>query len=83
MDAYVLRIILDYSLLEWKELGEEGPAGNDWEDRKIGRRGDFLVRRMELAKHFLRTNIEPEWINDESRLVPTLATVNFLDAISF
>nr|BEV76990.1 RNA polymerase subunit beta' [Murraya koenigii] len=57
-----LRIILDYSLLEWKELGEEGPAGNDWEDRKIGRRRDFLVRRMELAKHFLQTNIEPEWM---------------------
>nr|WPX85695.1 RNA polymerase beta' subunit [Aegle marmelos]BEV74629.1 RNA polymerase subunit beta' [Aegle marmelos] len=57
-----LRIILDNSLLEWKELGEEGPAGNDWEDRKIGRRRDFLVRRMELAKHFLRTNIEPEWM---------------------
>nr|YP_010863472.1 RNA polymerase beta' subunit [Citrus unshiu x Citrus sinensis]YP_010863557.1 RNA polymerase beta' subunit [(Citrus unshiu x Citrus sinensis) x Citrus reticulata]YP_010868680.1 RNA polymerase beta' subunit [Citrus benikoji]UXO95733.1 RNA polymerase beta' subunit [Syzygium aromaticum]WDZ64754.1 RNA polymerase beta' subunit [Citrus reticulata]WGS91693.1 RNA polymerase beta' subunit [Citrus unshiu]WGS91863.1 RNA polymerase beta' subunit [Citrus sunki]WDZ66268.1 RNA polymerase beta' subunit [C len=57
-----LRIILDNSLLEWKELVEEGPAGNDWEDRKIGRRRDFLVRRMELAKHFLRTNIEPEWM---------------------
>nr|BEV77354.1 RNA polymerase subunit beta' [Triphasia trifolia] len=57
-----LRIILDNSLLEWKELGGEGPAGNDWEDRKIGRRRDFLVRRMELAKHFLRTNIEPEWM---------------------
>lgn len=57
-----MRIILDNSLLEWKELGEEGPAGNDWEDRKIGRRRDFLVRRMELAKHFLRTNIEPEWM---------------------
>nr|WAJ51383.1 RNA polymerase beta' subunit [Leionema ellipticum] len=57
-----LRIILDYSLLEWKELGEEGPAGNEWEDRKVGRRRDFLVRRMELAKHFLRTNIEPEWM---------------------
>nr|YP_010888640.1 RNA polymerase beta' subunit [Pedicularis megalantha]WJJ68416.1 RNA polymerase beta' subunit [Pedicularis megalantha] len=57
-----LRIILDNSLVEWKELGEEGPAGNEWEDRKIGRRKDFLVRRMELAKHFLRTNIEPEWM---------------------
>nr|UDY68939.1 RNA polymerase beta' subunit [Melicope lucida] len=57
-----LRIILDYSLLEWKELGEEGPAGNEWEDRKVGRRREFLVRRMELAKHFLRTNIEPEWM---------------------
>nr|YP_010888716.1 RNA polymerase beta' subunit [Pedicularis lyrata]WJJ68492.1 RNA polymerase beta' subunit [Pedicularis lyrata] len=57
-----LRIILDNSLVEWKELGEEGPAGNEWEDRKVGRRKDFLVRRMELGKHFLRTNIEPEWM---------------------
>nr|YP_008964858.1 RNA polymerase beta' subunit [Schwalbea americana]CDJ38610.1 RNA polymerase beta' subunit [Schwalbea americana] len=57
-----LRIILDNSLVEWKELGEEGPTGNEWDDRKVGRRKDFLVRRMELAKHFLRTNIEPEWM---------------------
>nr|YP_009524669.1 RNA polymerase beta subunit [Holboellia latifolia]YP_010026072.1 RNA polymerase beta' subunit [Holboellia angustifolia]YP_010228437.1 RNA polymerase beta' subunit [Holboellia grandiflora]QJS35434.1 RNA polymerase beta' subunit [Akebia trifoliata]AXR90293.1 RNA polymerase beta subunit [Holboellia latifolia]AXR90378.1 RNA polymerase beta subunit [Holboellia latifolia]AXR90463.1 RNA polymerase beta subunit [Holboellia latifolia]QOQ36915.1 RNA polymerase beta' subunit [Holboellia angustifolia len=55
-----LRLITDYSLVEWKELGEEGTAGNEWEDRKIGRRKDFLVRRMELAKHFIRTNVEPE-----------------------
>nr|YP_011001292.1 RNA polymerase beta' subunit [Jasminum auriculatum]WPN86388.1 RNA polymerase beta' subunit [Jasminum auriculatum] len=57
-----LRIILDNSLVEWKELGEEGPTGNEWEDRKVRRRRDFLVRRMELAKHFIRTNIEPEWM---------------------
>nr|YP_011004126.1 RNA polymerase beta' subunit [Crassula volkensii]WPS93389.1 RNA polymerase beta' subunit [Crassula volkensii] len=57
-----LRMILDYSLVEWKELGEEAITGNEWEDRKIGRRKDFLVRRMELAKHFIRTNIEPEWM---------------------
>nr|YP_010465556.1 RNA polymerase beta' subunit [Phlomis fruticosa]UUL98776.1 RNA polymerase beta' subunit [Phlomis fruticosa]WAS34095.1 RNA polymerase beta subunit [Phlomis herba-venti subsp. pungens] len=57
-----LRTILHNSLVEWKELGEEGPTGNEWEDRKVGRRKDFLVRRMELAKHFLRTNIEPEWM---------------------
>nr|YP_009669226.1 RNA polymerase subunit beta [Korupodendron songweanum]QCW94224.1 RNA polymerase subunit beta [Korupodendron songweanum] len=57
-----LRIIIDSSLVEWKELGEERLTGNEWEDRKIGRRKDFLVRRMELAKHFLRTNIEPEWM---------------------
>nr|WRO36662.1 RNA polymerase beta' subunit [Hylomecon japonica var. dissecta] len=55
-----LRLITDYSLVEWKELGEEEPTGNEWEDRKIGRRKDFLVRRMELAKHFIRTNVEPE-----------------------
>nr|YP_010365456.1 RNA polymerase beta [Pereskia aculeata]UOU85401.1 RNA polymerase beta [Pereskia aculeata]WRH31663.1 RNA polymerase beta' subunit [Pereskia aculeata] len=57
-----LRTIIDYSFAEWKELGEEGPTGNEWEDRKVGRRKAFLVRRMELAKHFIRTNIEPEWM---------------------
>nr|YP_010598589.1 RNA polymerase beta' subunit [Koenigia nummulariifolia]WAL02623.1 RNA polymerase beta' subunit [Koenigia nummulariifolia] len=57
-----LRTILESSLEEWKELGEEGTTGNDWEDRKVGRRRDFLVRRMELAKYFIRTNIEPEWM---------------------
>nr|YP_009700171.1 RpoC1 [Justicia flava]QEP94722.1 RpoC1 [Justicia flava] len=57
-----LRIILENSLVEWKELAEEGTAGNEWEDRRVGRRKDFLVKRMELAKHFLRTNIEPEWM---------------------
>nr|YP_009458374.1 RpoC1 [Patrinia saniculifolia]AUR43992.1 RpoC1 [Patrinia saniculifolia] len=57
-----LRTIVDYSLVEWKELGEEGLTGNEWEDRKIGRRKSFLSRRVELAKHFIRTNIEPEWM---------------------
>nr|ATL59314.1 RNA polymerase beta' subunit [Greenea oblonga] len=57
-----LRIVLENSLIEWKELGEEGPTGNEWEDRKVGRRKDFLVRRIELTKHFIRTNIEPEWM---------------------
>nr|QWW33570.1 RNA polymerase beta' subunit [Piptanthus concolor] len=59
-----LRILIDSSLVEWKELGEEGSADNEngWEDRKVGRRKNFLVRRMELAKHFIRTNIEPEWM---------------------
>nr|WMI48088.1 RNA polymerase beta' subunit [Hemerocallis hybrid cultivar] len=55
-----LRIIIDNSLVEWKELGDEESAGNEWEDRKIRRRKDFLVRRTELAKHFIRTNVEPE-----------------------
>nr|YP_010512134.1 RNA polymerase beta' subunit [Myrocarpus frondosus]UXL83458.1 RNA polymerase beta' subunit [Myrocarpus frondosus] len=59
-----LRIIINSSLVEWKELGEEGSTDNEneWEDRKVGRRKNFLVRRMELAKHFIRTNIEPEWM---------------------
>nr|YP_010905400.1 RNA polymerase beta' subunit [Tillandsia andrieuxii]YP_010905576.1 RNA polymerase beta' subunit [Tillandsia arroyoensis]YP_010906192.1 RNA polymerase beta' subunit [Tillandsia calothyrsus]YP_010908040.1 RNA polymerase beta' subunit [Tillandsia erubescens]YP_010910327.1 RNA polymerase beta' subunit [Tillandsia joel-mandimboensis]YP_010911647.1 RNA polymerase beta' subunit [Tillandsia macdougallii]YP_010913407.1 RNA polymerase beta' subunit [Tillandsia prodigiosa]YP_010913935.1 RNA polymera len=54
------RIIIDNSLAEWKELGDEGSTGNEWEDSKIRRRKDFLVRRMELAKHFIRTKVEPE-----------------------
>nr|WRY72078.1 RNA polymerase beta' subunit [Angraecum sororium] len=57
-----LRIITDNSLVEWKELGDEEYAGNEWEDKKIRRRKDFLVRRIELAKHFLRTNVDPEWM---------------------
>nr|UEX91655.1 RNA polymerase beta' subunit [Lotus pedunculatus] len=59
-----LRIVIDSSLVEWKELGEERSTHNEneWEDRKVGRRKNFLVRRMELAKHFIRTNIEPEWM---------------------
>ncbi|KAK7328941.1 hypothetical protein VNO77_23079 [Canavalia gladiata] len=59
-----LRILIDSSLIEWKELGEDGSTDNEneWEDRKVGRRKIFLVRRIELAKHFIRTNIEPEWM---------------------
>nr|YP_010006838.1 RNA polymerase beta' subunit [Passiflora deidamioides]QNR05605.1 RNA polymerase beta' subunit [Passiflora deidamioides] len=57
-----LQIIIDYSSVEWKELGEEGSTGNEWEDRKVRRRKDFLVRRVKLAKHFIQTNIEPEWM---------------------
>nr|UOU83019.1 RNA polymerase beta' subunit [Gaultheria nummularioides]UOU83109.1 RNA polymerase beta' subunit [Gaultheria nummularioides]UOU83199.1 RNA polymerase beta' subunit [Gaultheria nummularioides]UOU83289.1 RNA polymerase beta' subunit [Gaultheria nummularioides]UOU83379.1 RNA polymerase beta' subunit [Gaultheria nummularioides] len=57
-----LRSILDYSLVEWKELEEEGPTGKKSKDLKIGRRKAFLVRRMQLAKHLIQTNIEPEWM---------------------
>nr|YP_010260741.1 RNA polymerase beta' subunit [Corybas cheesemanii]UIX55791.1 RNA polymerase beta' subunit [Corybas cheesemanii] len=55
-----LRILKENSLVEWKELSDEESAGNEWEDKKIRRRKDFLVRRIELAKHFLRTNVDPE-----------------------
>nr|AZN62246.1 RNA polymerase beta' subunit [Echinocodon lobophyllus] len=57
-----LRKIRNDSFLEWKELGKKGPTGNEWEDRRVRRRKDFLVRRMGLAKHFIRTNIQPEWM---------------------
>ena len=61
-----LRILMDSSLIEWKELGEKGSPDNEneWEDQKVARRKKILVRRIVLAKHFLRTNIEPEWMVD-------------------
>nr|YP_008965102.1 RNA polymerase beta subunit-1 [Nageia nagi]BAK86687.1 RNA polymerase beta subunit-1 [Nageia nagi]BAO19786.1 RNA polymerase beta subunit-1 [Nageia nagi]BCK60641.1 RNA polymerase beta subunit-1 [Nageia nagi] len=34
----------------------------DWEEYMIRRRKDFLVRRMKLTKHFIQTNIQPEWM---------------------
>nr|YP_010292905.1 RNA polymerase beta' subunit [Dapsilanthus disjunctus]ULQ65098.1 RNA polymerase beta' subunit [Dapsilanthus disjunctus]ULQ65186.1 RNA polymerase beta' subunit [Dapsilanthus disjunctus] len=59
-----LQIILENSLEEWKELGkelgDEESTRNEWEDRRIRRRKGFLVKRMRLAKHFIRTNVEPE-----------------------
>nr|AUT83108.1 RNA polymerase beta' subunit [Campanula patula] len=57
-----LRKIRNSSFLEWKELAKKGPTGNEWADQKVRRRKDFLIRRMGLAKHFIRTNIQPEWM---------------------
>nr|YP_011033834.1 RNA polymerase beta' subunit [Gueldenstaedtia verna]WRI15635.1 RNA polymerase beta' subunit [Gueldenstaedtia verna] len=59
-----LRKIMDSSLVEWKELGEKGSTDNENESEKpyVVSRKKLLVRRIELAKHFLRTNIEPEWM---------------------
>ncbi|CAI9268752.1 unnamed protein product [Lactuca saligna] len=53
-----------------ERIGGRGTHRNEWEDRKVGRRKDFLLRRMELAKHFIRTNIEPKWM--VLRLLPVL-----------
>lgn len=41
---------------------EQKSTGNEWEDRKIQRRKDLLVRRIKLAKQFLQTDIKPEWM---------------------
>ncbi|YP_899398.1 RNA polymerase beta subunit (chloroplast) [Sorghum bicolor] len=57
-----LRIIIENSLVEWKELEDEGYSGDEWEDRKRRIRKVFLIRRMQLAKHFIQTNVEPEWM---------------------
>lgn len=53
---------MDYAYIEWKELVEQKSTGNEWEDRKIQRRKDLLVRRIKLAKQFIQTNIKPEWM---------------------
>jgi DNA-directed RNA polymerase beta' subunit len=40
----------------------EGYSGDEWEDRKRRIRKVFLIRRMQLAKHFIQTIVEPEWM---------------------
>lgn len=57
-----LRILLDSSLVEWNELEEKLPTGKKSKDQEIRKRKAFLVRRMQLAKHFIQANIEPEWM---------------------
>nr|YP_010399879.1 RNA polymerase beta' subunit [Nowellia curvifolia]UQM88645.1 RNA polymerase beta' subunit [Nowellia curvifolia] len=57
-----LQNVINRAYLEWKEFTEQKSTGNDWEDRKTQRRKDLLVRRIKLAKHFIQTNIKPEWM---------------------
>jgi DNA-directed RNA polymerase subunit beta' len=57
-----LQNIINRAHLEWKEFAEQKSTGNHWEDRKIQRRKDLLIRRIKLAKHFIQTNIKPEWM---------------------
>lgn len=53
---------MDCAYSEWQILAKQGSTRNEWEDQAIQRRKDLLVRRMRLAKNFLRTNIRPEWM---------------------
>nr|YP_010307990.1 RNA polymerase beta' subunit [Microlepia speluncae]ULU27971.1 RNA polymerase beta' subunit [Microlepia speluncae] len=57
-----LQSVMDCAYLEWQVPARQRPVGNEWEDRTIRRRKDLLVRRMKLAKDFLRTNLKPEWM---------------------
>nr|YP_010194376.1 RNA polymerase beta' subunit [Pallavicinia lyellii]QZZ24656.1 RNA polymerase beta' subunit [Pallavicinia lyellii]QZZ24740.1 RNA polymerase beta' subunit [Pallavicinia lyellii] len=57
-----LQDVMNRTHLEWKGFARRESTGNYWEDRKIQRRKDLLVRRMKLAKHFIQTNIKPEWM---------------------
>jgi len=57
-----LQTVINSAYIEWKELVKQKSTGNEWEDRKIQRRKDLLIRRIKLAKQFLQTNIQPEWM---------------------
>nr|YP_010881241.1 RNA polymerase beta' subunit [Fossombronia foveolata]WIA67194.1 RNA polymerase beta' subunit [Fossombronia foveolata] len=57
-----LRDVINRANIEWRDFTERKSTENDWEDRKIQRRKDLLVRRIRLAKHFVRTDIKPEWM---------------------
>ena len=57
-----LQNVINNANLEWKEFAGQRSTGNDWEDRKIQRRKDLLIRRIDLAKYFIQTNIKPEWM---------------------
>nr|YP_010702150.1 RNA polymerase beta' subunit [Asplenium castaneoviride]YP_010702238.1 RNA polymerase beta' subunit [Asplenium ruprechtii]WCL38418.1 RNA polymerase beta' subunit [Asplenium castaneoviride]WCL38506.1 RNA polymerase beta' subunit [Asplenium castaneoviride]WCL38594.1 RNA polymerase beta' subunit [Asplenium ruprechtii] len=66
-----LRSVMDRAYLEWQAPAKQRPVGNDWEDRTIRRRKDLSVRRMKLARDFLRTNLKPEWmVLDLSPVLP-------------
>ena len=57
-----LQNVINHAHIEWREFAEQKSTGNLWEDRKIQRRKDLLIRRIKLANHFFQTNIKPEWM---------------------
>nr|YP_010716114.1 RNA polymerase beta' subunit [Crepidomanes latealatum]WDE75849.1 RNA polymerase beta' subunit [Crepidomanes latealatum] len=57
-----LQNVMDCAYSEWQILAKQGSTENEWEDQAIQRRKNLLVRRIRLAKNFLRTNIRPEWM---------------------
>nr|YP_009701071.1 RNA polymerase beta subunit [Parasitaxus usta]QEQ14276.1 RNA polymerase beta subunit [Parasitaxus usta] len=61
-DLFEEDLIYEEEVPNEEEVPEEEVPKKDWEKYKIRRRKDFLVRRMKLTKHFIRTNIEPEWM---------------------
>nr|YP_009548222.1 RNA polymerase beta' subunit [Onychium japonicum]AYW14768.1 RNA polymerase beta' subunit [Onychium japonicum] len=57
-----LQSLVDRAYLEWQASAKRKPVGIEREDRTIQRRKDLLVRRIKLAKDFLRTNLKPQWM---------------------
>ena len=63
--------LVDRAYLEWQAPAKQRPVGNDWEDQTIRRRKDLSIRRMRLARDFLRANLKPEWmVLDLSPVLP-------------
>nr|YP_009547635.1 RNA polymerase beta' subunit [Antrophyum semicostatum]AYW16238.1 RNA polymerase beta' subunit [Antrophyum semicostatum] len=65
-----LQDFMDSAYFEWQVLAKQKSFGIEWEDRTIRRRKDLLIRRIRLAKDFLRTNMKPEWM--VLNLIPVL-----------
>nr|YP_009549263.1 RNA polymerase beta' subunit [Vittaria graminifolia]AYW16412.1 RNA polymerase beta' subunit [Vittaria graminifolia] len=65
-----LQDFMESAYSEWQILSKQKPLGIEWEDRTIRRRKDLLIRRIRLAKDFLRTNMKPEWM--VLKLIPVL-----------
>nr|YP_009667633.1 RNA polymerase beta [Cololejeunea lanciloba]QCW58409.1 RNA polymerase beta [Cololejeunea lanciloba] len=57
-----LQNVINQAHSQWKDFAEQKSTGNLWEDRKIQRQKDLLIRRIKLAKHFFQANIKPEWM---------------------
>nr|YP_010466171.1 RNA polymerase beta chain [Haplopteris ensiformis]UQV94620.1 RNA polymerase beta chain [Haplopteris ensiformis] len=57
-----LQDFLDSAYFEWQVSAKQKPFEIESEDRTIQRRKDLLIRRIRLAKDFLRTNMKPEWM---------------------
>nr|YP_009548396.1 RNA polymerase beta' subunit [Pityrogramma trifoliata]AYW15217.1 RNA polymerase beta' subunit [Pityrogramma trifoliata] len=57
-----LQSLVDRAYSEWQASAKRKPVGIEREDRTIQRRKDLLVRRIKLAKDFLRTNLKPAWM---------------------
>nr|QBE88840.1 RNA polymerase beta' subunit [Pharnaceum aurantium] len=50
------------SLNELTALAKIRPTGDDWEDRLVEGRKNFLRRRIQLVERLRQNNIKPEWM---------------------
>nr|NP_683775.1 RNA polymerase beta' subunit [Chaetosphaeridium globosum]Q8MA11.1 RecName: Full=DNA-directed RNA polymerase subunit beta'; AltName: Full=PEP; AltName: Full=Plastid-encoded RNA polymerase subunit beta'; Short=RNA polymerase subunit beta' [Chaetosphaeridium globosum]AAM96567.1 beta' subunit of RNA polymerase [Chaetosphaeridium globosum] len=57
-----LQKLIFQSYNEWEKLSLQRSTGNSYEDKKIQRMKDIIIRRIKLAKQFFENNIKPEWM---------------------